>query len=138
MTISRPLGAPLAFDEENVSSGTTTFCGAPITRSGSAERTYSAVDDLPAIAVDFDLEVRGGEIGDLAAVAVERGDVNGDELDAGAEDGLGAWVPGCLRARRLGLAVAAIESTISDDTRTRIARILRRTAKSQAPSPKPR
>ena len=54
---------------------------------------------LPAIAVDLHLEVGRREIGDLAAVAVNRRYVDGEELDAGAEDrllgawglGLGAW-----------------------------------------------
>ena len=92
--ISRPLGAPFAFDDENVSSGTTTFCR----RADHSQRIGGANvfggSDLPAIAVDFDLEVRGREIGHLAPVRIERGDVNGDELDAGAENwvvGPGAW-----------------------------------------------
>ena len=59
---------------------------------------------LPLAAVDFDLELRGGEVGDLAAIVVERRDVDGHELDAGAKDRdlglgvLGAWVLGCLGA----------------------------------------
>jgi hypothetical protein len=40
--IRRPLGAPLVLDDEKVSSGTATLAGAPITRSGSTDRTYSA------------------------------------------------------------------------------------------------
>ena len=91
--ISRPLGAPFALDDENVSSGTTTFDGAPITRSGSTERTYSA--DVtwrrsPSIST---WKSAGGEIRDLAPVRIERGDVHGDELDAGAKHRL-------LRRRR--------------------------------------
>ena len=58
---------------------------------------YSTVGHLPLAAVDLDLELGGGEVGDLAAVVVERGDVDRDELDAGAKDTV-PGVPGCLGA----------------------------------------
>ena len=65
---------------------------------------YSTVDTCPLAAVDLDLELRGGEVGDLPAVVVERGDVDGNQLDAGTKDRLGCLrclrCLGCLRCRR--------------------------------------
>ena len=53
--------------------------------------------DLTLGAVDLDLQLRGGEVGDLTAVVVERRDVDGDEFDAGSKNRcLGCLGPGCL------------------------------------------
>ena len=91
-TISRPLGAPLAFEVEKVSSATTTLRGAPICAQRIGGADVFDGGDLPLVAIDLDLEIAGGQVGYLAPVAVERGDVDRHELDAGAEN----WDPGGL------------------------------------------
>ena len=75
---------------------TTTLRGAPITRSGSAERSIRPSTTCRLVAVDLDVELRGGEVGDLAAVVVERGDVDARPARRRRErqGAWGAWVPG--------------------------------------------
>ena len=81
---------------EKVSSATTTLCGAPIDAHRIDGADVLDGRHLAFVAIDLDLELGGGEIGDLAAVAVERRDVDRHQLHAGAEHGLwglrlGAW-----------------------------------------------
>ena len=112
-------------------------------RSRAADRPSGCIrrsTTCRLLAVDFDLELRGGEVGDLPAVVVERGDVDGHQLDAGAKHGaagagwgLGAWgLAGLGRLRG-----SAMQIQRDDRGQPAHARDLTPAARqAQAPSPK--